>query len=95
MELGVDPDEVSASLRPIHLELRRFAAVVASPDAVYFTNSDGLTTVVAAEPSYREIGTNDLGEPTMASMAAAGGDLYIRTAAYLYAVNGRVVPTAR
>ena len=69
-----------------------FSSLVASPDAVYFTNSDGVTTVVAAEPSYREIGTNDLGEPTMASMAAAGGDLYIRTAAHLYAVDGRVGP---
>ena len=69
-----------------------FASLVASSDAVYFTNSDGRTTVVAAEPSYREIGANDLGEETMASMAAAGGDLYIRSAAHLYAVDGRVVP---
>ena len=38
------------------------------------------------------IGANDLGEETMASMAAAGGDLYIRSAAHLYAVDGRVVP---
>ena len=32
MELGIDVDEVSASLRVLYPDLRRFAAVVASPD---------------------------------------------------------------
>ena len=63
-----------------------FASLLASPDAVYFTNSDGVTTVVAAEPAFRIIAQNDLGESTMASMAAARGALFIRAGNSLYAI---------
>jgi outer membrane protein assembly factor BamB len=65
-----------------------FASLVASPSAVYFTNSDGLTTVIAAEPVFRQIAQNDLGEETMASPAAAGGELFVRTSGGLYAIHG-------
>jgi outer membrane protein assembly factor BamB len=64
-----------------------YASLVASRDAVYFTNSNGLTTVVAAEPAYRLIAQNDLDAPTMASMAAVGGQLFIRAGASLYAIG--------
>jgi outer membrane protein assembly factor BamB len=63
-----------------------FASLLASLDAVYFTNSDGLTTVVAAEPEFRVIAQNDLGEETMASMATAGGELFIRAGGAVYAI---------
>jgi outer membrane protein assembly factor BamB len=65
-----------------------FASLVASPEAVYFTNSEGLTTVVAAERTFRTIAQNPLGEETLASMAVAGGDLFIRSARHVYAVGG-------
>ena len=64
-----------------------FASLVATRTAAYFTNSDGLTTVVAAEPVFRVISQNALGEETVASMAAAGGVLFIRSAEHLYAVG--------
>jgi outer membrane protein assembly factor BamB len=64
-----------------------YASLVASRDAVYFTNSDGLTTVVAAESAYRLIAQNDLDAPTLASMAAVGGQLFIRAGASLYAIG--------
>ena len=64
-----------------------FASLLASPDAVYYTNNEGLTTVLACDEAVREVATNDLGEATLASMAAAGGRLFIRTAATLYAVQ--------
>jgi outer membrane protein assembly factor BamB len=63
-----------------------FASLVASPSAVYFTNSDGVTSVVAAESKFRLIATNDLHEEVIASMASADGELYIRTSEHLYAV---------
>jgi outer membrane protein assembly factor BamB len=64
-----------------------FASLLATPEAVYFTNSDGLTTVVGAEPSFRLIAENDLDGLTMASMAAARGVIYIRSANSLYAIG--------
>lgn len=64
-----------------------FASIVASPQAVYFTNSEGLTTVVAAGGSFHEISRNPLEEETMASMAAAGGELFIRTEAHVFAIG--------
>jgi outer membrane protein assembly factor BamB len=63
-----------------------YASLVASPAAVYFTNSEGLTSVVAAAPAFRLISTNDLGEETVASMASAAGELYIRSFTSVYAV---------
>ena len=65
-----------------------FASLVASPSAVYFTNSDGVTSVVAAEPKFRLIAMNDLDDEVIASMASADGELYIRTSRHLYAVTG-------
>lgn len=64
-----------------------FASLLASPDAVYFTNSDGVTTVVAADREFRIIAQNDLGEETIASFAAAGGELFIRSVNHVYAVR--------
>jgi outer membrane protein assembly factor BamB len=71
-----------------------FASLVASRDAVYFTNSDGLTTVVAAAPAFRMIAQNDLAEPTMASMAAARGVLFARAGDSLFAIGTHPQQTA-
>jgi outer membrane protein assembly factor BamB len=64
-----------------------FASLIASPDAVYFTNDEGVTTVAACEDQYREIARNDLAEPTIASMAPARDRLYIRTASHLFSLR--------
>jgi outer membrane protein assembly factor BamB len=66
-----------------------FASLVASPDAVYFTNSEGLTTVVGTSGGPRVLAQNPIGEETLASMAAGRGELFIRSATHLYAVAGR------
>ena len=65
------------------------ASPVASPAAVYFTNNEGLTTVVAAERTFRILGQNQLRDETVASMAAAGCELFIRSAGYMYAIQGQ------
>jgi outer membrane protein assembly factor BamB len=66
-----------------------FASLVASRDEVYFTNNEGLTTVVAAGAPFPIVGANDLRDETLASMAAAGGDLYIRSTSHVYAVEAK------
>jgi outer membrane protein assembly factor BamB len=66
-----------------------FASLVASADAVYFTNSEGLTTVVAASERFETLARNPLGEETLASIAPSGGELFIRSAGHVYAVGGR------
>jgi outer membrane protein assembly factor BamB len=63
-----------------------YASLVASADAVYFTNSEGLTTIAAAESAFRVVGTNELGEEIMASMAAADGELVIRSSHHVFAI---------
>jgi outer membrane protein assembly factor BamB len=79
---------------------RYFSSPVASASAVYFTNSDGITTVVAADRHFRVVARNDLGEEIMATMAAANGELIIRSVTHLYAVGapvggqGRGTPSA-
>jgi outer membrane protein assembly factor BamB len=66
-----------------------FASLIASPAAVYFTNTEGLTTVIAAESRFRMLAQNHLDEETLGSMAAGGGELFIRTAGHVYAIGGR------
>ena len=64
-----------------------FASLIASPETVYFTNSAGVTTVVAADGTFRVVAENRLDEETTASMAAAGGELFVRSAHHLYAIG--------
>ena len=66
-----------------------FASLVASPGAVYFTNSEGLTTVVAPEGTFRLLAQSLLGEEILASMAVAGGELFIRSTSHVYALGGQ------
>ena len=45
--------------------------------------------VLAAEPTYREIARNDLGDETRATPAVADGTLYIRTQSKLMSIGGK------
>jgi outer membrane protein assembly factor BamB len=64
-----------------------YSSPVAMAGNIYFTNDGGVTTVVAAERTYREIAKNDIGEPVTATMAAVGGQLYLRTHSTLYCIR--------
>jgi len=66
---------------------RYLASLVASNTAVYFTNDEGRTTVVAADRTFKSLAQNDLKDETVASMAAVGCELFIRSAGYLYAIE--------
>jgi len=63
------------------------ASPLVADGRVYVTNEAGTTTVVAAAPEFELLAENALGENTLASLAAAGGRLYLRTAEHLYALE--------
>lgn len=56
-------------------------------DRLYFTSESGVTTVVKASPDLEKIAENDLGERTLASLAAADGAIFLRTAEALYRIE--------
>ena len=63
------------------------ASLVAHGDRLLATSEDGDTFVVKAGPTYELLRTNSIGEPVYASLALAGGTIYIRGAAHLYAIR--------
>ncbi|MGH9675309.1 MAG: PQQ-binding-like beta-propeller repeat protein, partial [Bryobacteraceae bacterium] len=65
------------------------ASPVAAAGKVYLTNEDGMTFVLAAGRDKNILAENNLGERTLASLAIAGGRIYLRTDEHLYAIGGR------
>jgi len=63
------------------------ASPVCAEGRVYFLSEDGVMYVVAADPRYELLATNDLGERTLASPAVDDGALYIRTASHLWRIG--------
>lgn len=53
---------------------------------IYAVNEEGATTVVAAEGEYETLAVNRLESHTLASPAAVGERLYLRTADHLYCI---------
>ncbi|PYR53201.1 MAG: hypothetical protein DMF89_00635 [Acidobacteria bacterium] len=66
-----------------------FASPVAADGKVYFTNVEGVVTVVKAQPLWEVLSSNDLGEQTQATPAVADEHLYIRTHKALYSFSAR------
>jgi len=56
---------------------------------LYCTNEEGTTTVVKAGPEFEVLGINKLDSHTLASPAAVGDQIFIRTADYLYCLKKR------
>src|SRR4029450_2481360 len=54
---------------------------------LYVTNEDGLTSVVKAGPAFELLAENALDDFTVASPAAAGGQLFLRTRSALYGIG--------
>jgi outer membrane protein assembly factor BamB len=63
------------------------ASLVAYGDRILQTSEDGDTFVVQAGPVHRILRTNAVGEPVYASLAFAGGTIYIRGAEHLFAIR--------
>lgn len=56
---------------------------------IYITNEDGVTSVVRAGPNFEILAENDVGEYTLSSIAISEGQIFLRTAEWLYAIGGR------
>jgi outer membrane protein assembly factor BamB len=63
------------------------ASLVAYGDRLLMTSEDGDTFAIKAGPTHDVIGTNSVGEPVFASLALAGGTIYIRGDQHLFAVR--------
>jgi len=56
-------------------------------ETVILTSEDGDTFVVKAGPTHEIVRTNTVGEPVYASLALAGGTIYIRGEKHLFAIR--------
>jgi outer membrane protein assembly factor BamB len=75
----------------IHWQERLGGSYSASPllagGKLYFLSEQGSTAVVRAEKRFQVVAKNALGERSLASPAAAGGALFIRTEKHLYRIG--------
>ncbi len=77
----------NAKTGEIHWSERLGGGFSASPFAaegrVYFQNETGSTFVLKAGTKFEQLAKNDIGEPTLASIAVAEGTIYLRSEKYL------------
>jgi outer membrane protein assembly factor BamB len=74
------------------------ASLVAFGDRLLQTSEDGETFVIRAGPKHEVLATNSIGEPVFASLALAGGTIYIRGEKHLFAIRQaqlKLRPTAQ
>jgi len=60
------------------------ASLVMADGLIFLQSEEGITTVIRPGSSFQRLAVNRLDGETLASMAAAGRSLYIRTAGHLY-----------
>jgi outer membrane protein assembly factor BamB len=63
------------------------ASPVAADGRIYFLNTQGLTTVVAASPHFSRLAENPLNDDTLASPAVSDGRIYLRSRKTLYCIG--------
>ena len=60
---------------------------------LYAISEDGTTTVIEAGDEFKILGTNKLNDYTLASPAAAGEQIFIRTSTHLYCIGNKAGTT--
>jgi outer membrane protein assembly factor BamB len=68
------------------------ASPVLADGKIYITDEDGVTTVFKAGPKFELLAENNLDDFTLSSPAISGGQIFIRTAQFLYAIGKRSAP---
>ena len=63
------------------------ASPVAADGRIYFLNTQGLTTVVAASPQFSRLAENPIDDDTLASPAVSDGRIYLRGWKALYCIG--------
>ena len=69
------------------------ASPVIANGRVYVTNEAGLTSVFRTGPTFEVLAENPLDDYTLSSPAISDGQIFIRTAQFLYAIGHRRRPT--
>jgi outer membrane protein assembly factor BamB len=64
-------------------------SAVLADGKIYITDEDGVTTVLRAGPTFEVLAENDLGDYTLSSPAVSEGQIFIRTASFVYAIGPR------
>lgn len=63
------------------------ASPLVADGKLYATSEQGLTTVIKAGPQFEVLAENSIDEYTLASMAVAGSQIFLRTAEHLYCIG--------
>jgi outer membrane protein assembly factor BamB len=63
------------------------ASPIVAGNHIYFLSLDGMCTVIAAAPKFEKLAENSVHEPTIASLAAADGRLFLRSRSALYCIE--------
>lgn len=66
-----------------------FASPVGADGKIYLVSHSGKVTVMSADPEWKILAVNDLGETSQATPAIANGRIYIRTHKALYSFGSR------
>ena len=56
---------------------------------IYITDEDGVTTVIRSGPKFELLSENDLQDYTLSSPAVSDGQIFVRTASFIYAIGRR------
>jgi outer membrane protein assembly factor BamB len=84
---------VDAGTGKLHWQQRLGGNFSASPvfadGRIYFLSEEGVATVIAPGTTFRKLAVNEIDGATLASMAVAGGSIYIRSLTHLYRIAGR------
>jgi outer membrane protein assembly factor BamB len=64
-------------------------SAVLADGKIYITDEDGVTSVFRSGPKYELLSENDLQDYTLSSPAVSDGQIFVRTASFIYAIGRR------
>jgi outer membrane protein assembly factor BamB len=64
-------------------------SAVLADGKIYITDEDGVTTVLKTGPRFEVLAENDLADYTLSSPAVSEGQIFVRTASFVYAIGQR------
>ena len=64
-------------------------SAVLADGKIYITDEDGVTTVIRTGPKFELLAENDLQDYTLSSPAISDGQIFVRTASFIYAIGQR------
>jgi outer membrane protein assembly factor BamB len=64
-------------------------SAVLADGKIYITDEDGVTTVFRTGPKFELLSENDLQDYTLSSPAVSDGQIFVRTASFIYAIGRR------